>query len=99
MNELMNNVVETMEGDEMVMEVTDVVETCEEFIVEGSNNRNKLIIGAVIGAATVGVCYGVKKFNQWRKSKEETKNCSEVVEELGPVETIEVESEEVVDEN
>ena len=73
-----------------VLEPTEVFESMEEVIEEGKSNG--LITGLAIGAAIIGVGYGIKKFFDRRKASKAT--ASETVEVLDDVETVKPENNE-----
>ena len=74
-----------------VLEPTEVFESMEE-VIEESESNNGLIAGLAIGAAIVGVGYGIKKFFDRRKANKAT--TSETVEVLDEVETVKPENNE-----
>ena len=76
-------------NNEEVLEVAEVLEPTEVFesmeeVMEESESNNGLIAGLAIGAAIVGVGYGIKKFFDRRKANKAT--TSETVEVLDDVE-------------
>ena len=73
-----------------VLEPTEVFESMEEEVVREPNNG--LIAGLAIGAAIIGVGYGIKKFFDRRKASKAT--ASETVEVLDDVETVKPENNE-----
>ena len=81
---------EVVEEVTEVLEPTEVFESMEEVMEEGKSN-NGLITGLAIGAAIIGVGYGIKKFFDRRKANKVT--TSEVTEVLD-VEKVEPENNE-----
>ena len=77
---------EVLEEVTEVLEPTEVFESMEEVMEEGKSNG--LITGLAIGAAIIGVGYGIKKFFDRRKANKVT--TSETVEVLD-VEKVEAE--------
>lgn len=76
-------------NNEEVLEVTEVLEPTEVFesmeeVTEESESNNGLVAGLAIGAAIIGVGYGIKKFFDRRKASKAT--TSETVEVLDDVE-------------
>ena len=74
-----------LNNEEVLEEVTEVLEPTEVFesmeeVTEESESNNGLIAGLAIGAAIVGVGYGIKKFFDRRKANKVT--TSEVTEVL-----------------
>ena len=82
---------EVLEEVAEVLEPTEVFESMEE-VIEESESNNGLIAGLAIGAAIVGVGYGIKKFFDRRKANKAT--ASETVEVLDDVETVKPENNE-----
>lgn len=81
-------------NNEEVLEVTEVLEPTEVFesmeeVTEESESNNGLVAGLAIGAAIIGVGYGIKKFFDRRKASKVT--ASETVEVLDDVEKVEPE--------
>lgn len=74
-----------------VLEPTEVFESMEE-VIEESESNNGLIAGLAIGAAIIGVGYGIKKFLDRRKASKAT--ASETVEVLDDVEMVKPENNE-----
>lgn len=74
-----------------VLEPTEVFESMEE-VIEESESNNGLIAGLAIGAAIIGVGYGIKKFFDGRKARKAT--TSETVEVLDDVEMVKPENDE-----
>ena len=86
-----------LNNEEVLEEVTEVLEPTEVFesmeeVIEESESNNGLIAGLAIGAAIVGVGYGIKKFFDRRKANKAT--TSETVEVLDDVETVKPENNE-----
>lgn len=83
-----------LNNEEVLEEVTEVLEPTEVFesmedVIEESESNNGLIAGLAIGAAIIGVGYGIKKFFDRRKAnKVTTSEFTEVldVEEVEPEE-------------
>ena len=81
-----------LNNEEVLEEVTEVLEPTEVFesmedVIEESESNNGLIAGLAIGAAIIGVGYGIKKFFDRRKAnKVATSEVTEVldVEEVEP---------------
>ena len=81
-----------LNNEEVLEEVTEVLEPTEVFesmeeVTEESESNNGLIAGLAIGAAIIGVGYGIKKFFDRRKAnKVTTSELTEVldVEEVEP---------------
>ena len=81
-----------LNNEEVLEEVTEVLEPTEVFesmeeVKEDSESNNGLIAGLAIGAAIIGVGYGIKKFFDRRKAnKVTTSELTEVldVEEVEP---------------
>ena len=78
-----------LNNEEVLEEVTEVLEPTEVFesmeeVIEESESNNGLVAGLAIGAAIVGVGYGIKKFFDRRKASKAT--ASETVEVLDDVE-------------
>ena len=64
-------------NNEEVLEVTEVLEPTEVFesmeeVKEESESNNGLVAGLAIGAAIIGVGYGIKKFFDRRKANKVT---------------------------
>lgn len=83
-------------NNEEVLEVTEVLEPTEVFesmeeVTEEEKSNNGLVAGLAIGAAIIGVGYGIKKFFDRRKASKAT--ASETVEVLD-VEKVEPENNE-----
>lgn len=83
-----------LNNEEVLEEVTEVLEPTEVFesmeeVTEESESNNGLIAGLAIGAAIIGVGYGIKKFFDRRKANKVT--TSEVAEVLD-VEEVEPEN-------
>ena len=84
-------------NNEEVLEVTEDLEPTEVFesmeeVTEESESNNGLIAGLAIGAAIIGVGYGIKKFFDRRKANKAA--TSETVEVLDDVETVKPENNE-----
>lgn len=82
---------EVLEEVAEVLEPTEVFESMEE-VIEESESNNGLIAGLAIGAAIIGVGYGIKKFFDRRKASKAT--TSETVEVLDDVEMVKPENNE-----
>ena len=66
-----------LNNEEVLEEVTEVLEPTEVFesmeeVTEESESNNGLIAGLAIGAAIIGVGYGIKKFFDRRKANKVT---------------------------
>ena len=86
-----------LNNEEVLEEVAEVLEPTEVFgsmeeVIEESESNNGLIAGLAIGAAIIGVGYGIKKFFDRRKASKAT--TSETVEVLDDVEMVKPENNE-----
>lgn len=86
-NEVEENVVE----EALVEAPVEILEEVQEETIE--DDHNSFVIALALGAAVTAGIYGIKKFKDWRKSKKQTSEQTEVEETI-----IEQEFVEMVDE-
>lgn len=83
MEETLVNAVDVEEVTEGAMDATnDIPEVLNQPVPTGMSVAGKVGVGLLIGVATVGICFGVKKGIKWFKNRKAKKEAeAEVVQE------------------